>query len=39
MRGLLFALAPVPEPDVFIECEIRIAAFFHPPNVAGADAI
>ncbi|HEX5884756.1 MAG TPA: hypothetical protein VFY67_09415 [Pyrinomonadaceae bacterium] len=32
MRRLLFALAPVPEPDVFIECKVGVAALCHPTN-------
>ena len=39
MRGLLLALAAVPEPYVFVEGEIAVAFVFHPPNVAGADAV
>lgn len=39
MRGLLLALAAVPEPDVFVEAEIAVTFVLHPPNVAGTDAV
>jgi len=38
MRGLLLALATVPEPYVFIEGDVE-AFVLHPTNVAGADAV
>src|SRR5437868_12184558 len=39
MRRLLFALASVFQTDVFVECEVAVAAIFHPLDVDGADAV
>ena len=39
MRRLLFALASVFQTDVFVECEVAVAAIFHPLDVRGADAV